>query len=128
VNPGLKVAGVVLCMHDPASTHVREVVKDLEGFFAQAKDAGPAVPWSGAKVYSPPVRRNIKLAECPSFGQTIFQYAPFCPGALDYKALAERFVQEWDARTPAPAKAPAKAEAPAVTTRRTKAQAAEAKA
>jgi chromosome partitioning protein len=48
-------------------------------------------------VLKPAIRRNIKLAECPSFGQTIFQYAPACPGAADYKALAEKVVGEWDA-------------------------------
>jgi len=97
VNPQLRVGGVVLCMHDAASSHVKEVVQDIAAFFEQAK-SGPDVPWKGATVLHPPVRRNIKLAECPSFGQTIFQYAPFCPGALDYKALAEGLVREWDQR------------------------------
>jgi len=34
------------------------------------------------------IRRNIKLAESPSFGQSIFAYAPGCHGAEDYTALA----------------------------------------
>ena len=34
------------------------------------------------------VRRNIKLAECPSFGKTIFDYEPNCHGADDYQQLA----------------------------------------
>ena len=46
------------------------------------------VPWRDAVVFQPPIRRNIKLAESPSFGQTIFDYAPYCPGARDYEALA----------------------------------------
>ncbi len=54
------------------------------------------MPWKSARVLSPSIRRNIKLAECPSFGQTIFDYAPFCPGALDYKALADKIIAEWD--------------------------------
>ena len=93
VNPNLRVAGVVLCMHDPASSHVKEVVQDMVSFFEQARLSAADLPWKNAQVYHPPVRRNIKLAECPSFGQTIFQYAPFCPGALDYKALAANFIQ-----------------------------------
>lgn len=32
VNPRLRVTGVVLCMHDPSSTHTREVVADMEQF------------------------------------------------------------------------------------------------
>ncbi len=92
LNPGLKVAGVVLCMHDGATTLSQEVVADIEGFFTQAK--GQDVPWSGAQVFKPPIRRNIKLAECPSFGKSIFDYAPTAPGAADYKALAESVMGE----------------------------------
>ena len=87
INPGLTVAGVVLCMHDHQSAHTREVVEDLESFFREAAEL-PGLPWSAARVFRPAVRRNIKLAECPSFGQTIFQYAPDANGAADYAALA----------------------------------------
>ncbi|USN99928.1 MAG: AAA family ATPase [Phycisphaeraceae bacterium] len=88
INPNLTVTGVVLCMHDHQAAHTREVVDDLESFFAEAAEL-PGLPWSSARVLSPAIRRNIKLAECPSFGQTIFQYAPDANGALDYAALAE---------------------------------------
>lgn len=94
VNPSLRVSGLVLCMHEETTRHAREVVADLEAFFKDSSKQD--VPWRGAKVYRPPVRRNIKLAECPSFGQTVFEYARWCPGALDYEALGKSFVQEWD--------------------------------
>lgn len=114
VNPRLRVTGVILCMHDPSSTHSREVVEDLTEFFESTRRGGQDVPWSTARVLQPAVRRNIKLAECPSFGKSIFDYAPFCPGSLDYKALAEKVVGEWDAllarRATEPASAPASAE------------------
>jgi len=86
-NPGLSVTGVVLCAHDAQTAHGKEVVADMEEFFASAEGSG--LPWQNATVLQPPVRRNIKLAECPSFGQTIFDYAPDAPGAADYAALAE---------------------------------------
>lgn len=95
INPRLKVAGVVLCMHDTSSTHTKEVVADLDGFFEAAR--GQDVPWKMARVFRPAIRRNIKLAECPSFGKTIFDYAPLATGAEDYKALADVFVRDWDA-------------------------------
>ncbi|MCC6322442.1 MAG: ParA family protein [Phycisphaerales bacterium] len=120
VNPRLRVTGVVICMQDTSSRHSREVVQDLVDFFDQARAGGQDVPWKSARVLTPAIRRNIKLAECPSFGQTIFDYAPFCPGALDYRALGERVVAEWDelmnrkAEAPAPAMtAPAATHAPA---------------
>jgi chromosome partitioning protein len=97
LNPALRVTGVVLCNHDSTATHTQEVVADLEGFFqaAHAQDT----PWSSAQLFRPAIRRNIKLAECPSFGQTIFDYAPTAPGAADYRALAEAIA----AQPPAPA-------------------------
>ncbi|MCA9275776.1 MAG: ParA family protein [Phycisphaerales bacterium] len=94
INPVLRVAGVVLCMHDTQTSHSKEVVADLERFFESQRDSGTA--WASARVYHPPIRRNIKLAECPSFGQTIFQYALWAPGALDYKKLGDTIVAEWD--------------------------------
>ncbi len=95
LNPKLRVSGVILCAHDPATTHAREVVQDMDQFFEQARSQ--EAPWKFARVYRPAIRRNIKLAECPSFGQTIFDYAPDAPGAADYAALAKVLLADWDA-------------------------------
>ncbi len=99
VNPSVRVGGIVLCMHESQSTHAREVVAEIEGFLAEARGTG--MPWDGAAVLRPAIRRNIKLAEAPSFGKSIFDYAPWCPGAIDYRKLAERFIASWDKRTEA---------------------------
>lgn len=96
LNPSLRVTGVALCMHDRQATHTQEVVEDLERFFAEAREQ-PDSPWRYARVLKPGIRRNIKLAECPSFGQTIFEYAPTAAGAEDYRALASNLIAEWDA-------------------------------
>lgn len=95
VNPRLRVTGVVLCMHDTSSTHTKEVVADLEAFLEAGRER--ETPWRYARVLKPAIRRNIKLAECPSFGQTIFEYAPQATGAEDYMALANGLLKEWDA-------------------------------
>ena len=95
VNPLLRVTGIVLCQHEPNISHQKEVVADLDDFFERAR--GTEVAWSACRVLRPAIRRNIKLAEAPSFGKTIFDYEPWCPGALDYRALAERIVGDWDA-------------------------------
>ncbi len=94
VNPDIRVSGVVLCAHDDQTKHAKEVVADIEGFFEQSRESD--VPWKAARVYRPAVRRHIKLAECPSFGQTIFEYAPGLAGAQDYEALGDAFLAEWD--------------------------------
>ncbi len=85
LNPRLRVAGVVLCMYEKGTRLCQEVRDDVVRFLA---DAGPDHPWFGARLFDTPIRRNIKLAESPSFGRTIFQYAPESHGAEDYLALA----------------------------------------
>jgi chromosome partitioning protein len=94
VNTRLRVTGVILCMHDTSSTHTREVVADLDQFFEDAR--AHESPWRFARVFRPAIRRNIKLAESPSFGQTIFDYAPQASGAEDYAALGKVLLTEWD--------------------------------
>ena len=37
-----------------------------------------------------PIRYNEQLSEAPSFGKTIFEYAPGSTGAMDYKELVRR--------------------------------------
>lgn len=86
INPKLTVTGVVVCLYDAATKLAQEVVTDLTTFLAQSRGAN--VPWAGAKVFGTKIRRNIKLAECPSFGKSVFAYAPKSSGAADYAALA----------------------------------------
>jgi len=92
VNPELRVTGIILCMHEHQTTLAREIVADLEAFFEEARRSGGDVPWRDCRVLLPPIRRNIKLAEAPSFGQTIFDYEPNCKGAHDYLALADEIL------------------------------------
>ena len=94
VNPELEVTGVVLCMHEKQTNLAREVVDDLDTFFTDSR--GDNVPWRHCRVLQPPIRRNIKLAEAPSFGQTIFQYDSTCRGATDYAALADDVMAQWN--------------------------------
>ena len=94
VNPDLRVAGIVLCMHEKQTSLAKEVVADLEAFLEDARTQD--VPWRDCQVLHPPIRRNIKLAEAPSFGETIFDYAPRCAGANDYRNLAQTLLALWD--------------------------------
>lgn len=41
------------------------------------------------RVFYTPVRENVALAECPSFGKTIFDYRKRSSGAEDYLSLAQ---------------------------------------
>lgn len=89
LNPQLRVSGILLSMFESGTRLAAEVTRDVEEFFAAAT---PDQPWHGAKVFDTRIRRNIKLAECPSFGQTIFTYAAASHGAEDYMALAQEIM------------------------------------
>lgn len=85
LNPRLSLTGVVLCLYDSGTRLAAEVAQSVEDFFASQR--GRASAWSAARVFATRIRRNIRLAEAPSHGQTIFQYAPKSPGAEDYRSL-----------------------------------------
>lgn len=90
INPKLKVLGVILCMYETSTRLAGEVVADLRNYFEQSRGAG--LPWSDARIFQAAIRRNVKLAESPSYGKTIFDYEPKSNGASDYQALADEFL------------------------------------
>jgi chromosome partitioning protein len=92
INPQLLVSGVVLCMCEANTKLAQEVERDLCEFLNNSRSNN--VPWSQAAVFRTRIRRNIKLAEAPSFGKSIFGYAPSCHGAEDYLALAMEVLGE----------------------------------
>src|SRR6267378_2146183 len=92
INPALKVTGVVLCLYESSTRLAQEIVNDLQEYLDKSR--GTTAPWAKARIFGTRIRRNIKLAECPSFGQSIFGYAPNCHGADDYAALAKEVLGE----------------------------------
>lgn len=97
LNPRLQIGGVIMCMFESATRLAAEVSRDVEDFFAQSR--GARTPWATAEIFQTRIRRNIRLAEAPSFGQSIFNYAPQSTGAADYTELARELL----AKTAAPA-------------------------
>ncbi|MEX2188855.1 MAG: AAA family ATPase [Pirellulales bacterium] len=87
INPRLRLSGVVYCMYDAGTRLAAEVTRDVDEFFAQSR--GARTPWADVQTFQTRVRRNIRLAEAPSFGQSIFTYAPDSNGAEDYRRLAD---------------------------------------
>ena len=87
INPSLRVSGILLCMFDSRTSLSEEIKKDIDKFLDNARNN--QCPWSSAKIIPVFVRRNIKLAEAPSYGKTIFEYEPACHGAEDYKLIAD---------------------------------------
>jgi chromosome partitioning protein len=79
LNPGLAVCSVLPCMVDLRTNLASEVLDEIRSYF------GPVV---AATV----IRANVKLAEAPSFGRTIFEHAPDSHGAADHEAFAREFL------------------------------------
>lgn len=80
LNPGLRVAGLVLTMADVRTNLAREVEKELRAHF-------PAL------TYHTVVPRNIRLAEAPGFGLPISLLDPHCAGSDAYFDLAKEVVE-----------------------------------
>lgn len=76
LHPDLKMLGVVLTMYDPRFRLSGAVLEELYKYF-------PA-----EQIFRSVIPRNVRLAEAPSYGQTIFHYDPKSPGAKAYKKLA----------------------------------------
>ncbi len=91
LNRRIKVSGIILCLYETGTRLAADVTDDLERFLSQSD---PQAPWAGARVFDSRIRRNIKLAEAPSFGQSIFDYAPTSAGAQDYQALVEEILAD----------------------------------
>lgn len=75
INKDLKIEGIVLTMYDMRNNLSLSVAEEAAKYF---KD----------KVLKTKIPRNIRLAEAPSYGQSIFDYDSKSKGALCYEELA----------------------------------------
>ncbi len=74
VNPSLSVLGILLTMYDARTRLSQEVEENVRGHFNDL-------------VFETVIPRNVRLAEAPSYGQPIFDYAPSSSGAEAYRKL-----------------------------------------
>jgi chromosome partitioning protein len=79
LNKALEVEGVILTMFDSRTNLSNQVVDEVVSYFK-------------GKVYQTTIPRNVRLAEAPSYGQSIFEYAENSKGAKAYLDLAEEFL------------------------------------
>lgn len=94
LNPKLAVEGGVLTMFDSRMTLSNQVKDEVQKFF-------------GPSMFETIIPRNIRIAEAPGFGQSIFQYDAKSRGAEAYLALAKEVLARRAAGTPPPAAQPA---------------------
>ena len=85
-NADLAIEGVLLTMYDDRTNLTRQVEADLRDFF-------------GSEVFKTVIPRTIRLAEAPSFGQSILAYDPRSRGAEAYIQLAKEILTHEQSRT-----------------------------
>ena len=75
MNPNLGLIGILVGMYSKQRNLSREVVQELRNHF-------------GEIVFDNHVRVNVRLAEAPSHGMTIYEYDPRSAGAEDFRNIA----------------------------------------
>ena len=90
LNDRLRLAGVIFCLFDSGTKLAAEVTSDVAVFFQDARSKKGI--WQDVHLFEARIRRNIRLAEAPSFGQSIFDYAVQSAGAEDYQLLADEMI------------------------------------
>lgn len=79
-NPQLELLGIALTMFDKRNSLSEQVQKEVQDYF-------------GDKLFEAVIPRNVRLAEAPSYGRTIYEHDRWSKGARAYKALAKE-IQE----------------------------------
>lgn len=79
INRDLEIGGVILNMVDPAQELARDVERELRDYFQD-------------KVYDGVVRRDVVLAEAPSHGKAVLDWAPRSVGCLGMAGVAREFL------------------------------------
>lgn len=80
LNPNLQIEGVVLSMFDGRNNLALDVVEEVKKYFTN-------------KVFKTVIPRNIRLAEAPSHGVSIFDYDKKSKGAEAYRKLANELIK-----------------------------------
>ncbi len=78
--PELKVRGVILTMFDNRTNLSTDVVTEVNNHFPN-------------QVFKSVIPRSVRLAEAPSYGLPISEYAPTSVGAQAYEALAKELLK-----------------------------------
>lgn len=79
INPNLELAGVVVTMHDERTRLAQDVERDLRDHFSET-------------VFRNVIPRTVRVAEAPSYGIPVTEYAPSSRGSTAYLALADEVI------------------------------------
>jgi chromosome partitioning protein len=85
-NPGLRILGVVITMHDKRTALARDIREQIQKVF-------------GGKVFRTVISKSVRLEESPAYKESIFTFAPESSGATDYYSLCEEIIERAETRT-----------------------------
>lgn len=80
VNPNLEILGVLITLHDRRTNISKDAVNRIKQVF-------------GKKVFKITISKSVKLEESPAYKESIFTYAPYSVGSIQYKKLAEEVLK-----------------------------------
>ena len=80
VNSRLEILGILITLHDKRTNIAKDVVNRIKEVF-------------GKKVFRTMISKSVKLEESPAYKESIFTYAPYSVGSLQYKKLAEEVIK-----------------------------------
>jgi chromosome partitioning protein len=75
-NPGLRILGVVVTMHDKRTALGRDIRAQIQKVF-------------GGTVFRTVITKSVRLEESPAYKESIFTFAPQSTGATEYYRLCE---------------------------------------
>ena len=81
INPALAIDGVMLTMYDRRNRLSAQVAEDVRKHLGRA-------------VFETIIPRNVRIAEAPSFAQSVIDYAPNSRGAKAYLELADELLRK----------------------------------
>ncbi len=79
MNTSLELAGVLVTMHDERTRLAQDVERELRDHFSET-------------VFRNVIPRTVRVAEAPSYGIPVTDYAPSSRGSTAYVALAEEVI------------------------------------
>ncbi|MFV0243855.1 MAG: ParA family protein [Qingshengfaniella sp.] len=85
-NPGLRIEGVLLTMHDQRNRLARQVESDARETL-------------GELVFQTVVPRNVRISEAPSHAIPVIDYDPLSKGSQAYQALADEMLLRYHQKT-----------------------------
>lgn len=79
-NPNLQVIGVLVTLHDKRTNISKDVLARIKKVF-------------GKQVFREVISKSVKLEESPAYKESIFTFAPYSVGAIQYRNIVKELLK-----------------------------------